>query len=432
MVMKRLFIIAAALACGFMLGSCGGSISPDGYANQGEKVAPQSAALSSYEQKAKLEEAGKALLAELDEEYWEDTADFFQALAEHFAELGEDAMGAFEEWSDDIEEAFEDRKIKGGKMTLKTTAALSKVPKGTFREVDEVFEFTPGGSAVKIMTYVDGLPVTITMTHGGESKAYEVESEHWKAGSDWDARYYDDEKVTESDETRLVKIPSWVNIEVKQTIIVRANWKVNIRFTDANNDGKIVLEEDNADIETELKAAGYTLHGTDKYYNKNGIAYSTETSTLSKGSKTLVTDAIEGSAEISGNKVKMPQKAKGAIDIMGLVQAKGTIDYAKGNEIDGRLDPSGSEEDYARLVSEMEECLDVSIYYDKKGGKQAWLGLEPFRNERNRSWSYRPVIRFADETSYVLGEFFNKDNFSSFLDALQSWQEDIAYYYGGY
>lgn len=434
---KRIVPIILSLGAAVAVISCTGanSISPEGYANQGDKEASERAALSSYEQKEKLEDTGKELLELLDEEYWEDTADFFQALAEHFAELDDDAMYAFEEWSEGIEDAMTERKIRGGKMTLKTTAALSKLQKGTFKEEDGVFEFSPGSGSLKVITYVNGKTVTITMTHGSESKAYEVESEHWEAKGDWDRRYYEDEEYTESDETGYVKIPSWINVEVKEGAAVRANWKANFRFTDADGDGKIVLEKDKADIDTEIKAAGYTAAASEKYYAQKGVSYCSANSSFYKGTKLLVTAAAEGSAEIEGDfedgyELSEPKKVKGAIDILGKVQAKGSINYEEARFLEDKLDPYDSEEKYARNLAKLEQCIDIAIYYDKKGGKQAWIGLEPFYNDRSGKWSYDTVVRFADGSSYTVDEFFNEDNFSSLLKAIESWQRDLEYYYG--
>lgn len=430
---KRIVTLIITLGVAALVHSCtsASNISPDGYANQGSKAASESAALSSYEQKEKLEDTGKELLDLLDEENWEDTAEFFQALAEHFAEMDEEAMEAFEDWSDDMEEAMEEHKVKGGKLTIKRTVALSKMQKGTFREVDGIFEFTPGIGGVKIITYVDGNTVTINMTHGPESKAYEVESENW----DTRRSYYEDEDYDESEEIVYVKIPSWINIEVREGATVRANWKANYKVTDADGDGRLVLEKDKIDIDTEVKAAGYTAAASEKYSVQKGVSYCSASSSFYKGAKLLVTAAAEGSAEIDGDydkgyEITEAKKVKGAIDILGQVQAKGTIDYEQARFLEENLDPYASEDKYAKDLAKLEKCMDVAIYYDKKGGKQAWLGLEPIYNERNGRWYYDVVVRFADDSSYSIEEFFSEDNFSSLLRAIESWERDLEYYYG--
>ena len=216
---------------------------------------------------------------------------------------------------------------------------------------------------------------------------------------------------------------------------MRANWKANFRFTDADGDGKIVLEKDKADIDTEIKAAGYTAAASEKYYAQKGVSYCSANSSFYKGTKLLVTAAAEGSAEIEGDfedgyELSEPKKVKGAIDILGKVQAKGSINYEEARFLEDKLDPYDSEEKYARNLAKLEQCIDIAIYYDKKGGKQAWIGLEPFYNDRSGKWSYDTVVRFADGSSYTVDEFFNEDNFSSLLKAIESWQRDLEYYYG--
>ena len=176
---RRIVTIIISLVAAAAVYSCtsANSISPEGYANQGSKTASESAALSSYEQKEKLEDTGKELLDLLDEENWEDTADFFKELAEHFAELDEDGMEAFEEWSEEMEDEIMDKKARGGKMTIKRTAAFSRIKKGTFKEDDGYFEFTPGGSSIKVITYVNGklevTPLEVTITADSDTKVYD-------------------------------------------------------------------------------------------------------------------------------------------------------------------------------------------------------------------------------------------------------------------
>ena len=248
-------------------------------------------------------------------------------------------------------------------------------------------------------------------------------------------RHFEGGDYTEWQEIYTVKFPSWLKIDITEGVTSRLSWKANFKFTDADGNGKIELEKDKAEIDTEIKAAGYTLAAQEKYYQEKGATCSSVSSALYRGSKLLVATALEGNGELEGDmeqgySMDSPRSVKAAVDVLGKVQAKGTIDYEQFEYLESKLDPYGSDRDYERTLSKMEQCLDIAIYYDKKGGRQAWLGLEPFYNERSHYWTYNPVIRFADDSSYMLDEFFNEDDFSALIRALDNWVESVDYYFG--
>ena len=433
--MKRFCLIVAAFAGLTLAFSCGkNAISADGYANQGAAISK--APISPQEQKEKIEQTGIEFMNMIDVDNWKSTADFLAALAAHFSELQEAnpyALDAFEDWAQEAEEAMRKGNVTGGKATIKTTVALSKVSKGTFTETDGEFEYSFGLSGVKIITYVDGETVTITITNGADGKEFEVSSNHWASEGDWDYEYFDGEDVTEIDETVCLKAPAWVNVEIKEGSRLRLGWKVNLNFSDSDGNGKLELEKDRAEIDTEVKFDDYVINASEKYYVQKGWAYTETASTLTKGGKLIVTEAFEGSGELVGNangrySVREPQAGKAAIDVLGKVQAKGTIDYAKMSEVLEELDPR-SEDDYVNGVEKMEKYMDVAVYYDRKPGRQAWIGLEPFYDEYNRAWTYSPVIRFADGTSYAYDEFFGSEEFEGLLNALNEWERSVQDYF---
>ena len=434
------FLLIAAI---FTLTACNkaaGGLSPDGYANQGTKIADKNSALSPYEQKQKLESTGKELVDEMDVDNWKSTAEFVRALGEHFEDVGEDnphAFDAFEDWSEEVEDALMSVKSRNAKMTMRVTYALSKLPKGKFVEDDGEFEFKEGGSNLQVVTNVDGAQVTIILTSGAESKEYEVYSENWKASNDWDKRYYEGEEYSEWNESVCVKIPSWINVEIKEGMTRRINWKASFSYTDADGNGKIELEKDKADVSTEIKFDNYTIAASEKYSSDKGTGHASASASVTRGAKKLVSAGAEADVEIDGDmedgyKGSAPKTAKGAVDVLGQVQAKGSIDFDKAKYVEQKIDPYADEKQYAKYMKELESCIDIAIYYDRKGGRQAWLGFEPMYNERYHEWEYTPVIRFADDSSYAIDEFFNADDFSSLIDALNDWAEDVAEYFGSY
>ena len=437
---KRIVILlVAALATVTACNKASGGLSPDGYANQGTKVADKNSALSPYEQKQKLEAAGKELVEEIDVDNWKATAEFMRALGEHFEELGDDspyAFDAFEDWSQEVEEAILTSKAKNGKMTMRYTYALSKLPKGTFKEEDGEFEFTEGGSNVKIITYVDGKTVTITITNGAESKEYEIIRWDYEGSElDWEMRHYEGGEYSEWHEIYSVKIPAWINIEVKEGAARRLNWKANFSYTDADGNGKIELEKDKADVSTEIKFDNYTLAASEKYSSDKGVGHASASASVYHGSKKLLAAGAESDVEINGGiednfSGSAPNTVKAAVDVLGQVQAKGTIDFERAKYVEQKIDRYADEEQYARSLKDLESCVDIAIYYDRKAGRQAWLGFEPLYDEWYHEWSYTPVIRFADDSSYGIDEFFNANDFSSLIDALNDWAQEVAEYFG--
>lgn len=437
---NRIVLLIMALLAITACNKASGGLSPDGYANQGTKPASKNAALSSYEQKERLEDAGKALIDELDVDNWKATADFVKALGDHFEELAmesDESFEAIEYWAEEVEDAMLNIKTRDAKMTFKVVYALSKMPKGRFVEEDGVFEFKEGGSNVQMITNVDGKKVTITLTNGAETKEYELWSEHWKAENDWERRYYDGESYTEWNETVSIKIPAWVNIEVKEGSTRHLNWKASFNVADTNGDGVLELEKDKANINTEIKFGDYTASASETYSASKGVGHGKAGMSVYRGSKMLVTMGVEGDVEIEGDmqdgyKDTEPKTVKAAVDVMGLVQAKGNIDYPKYKYFIDKVDPYASEEAFERSVQDLESCVDIAIYYDRKAGRQAWLGFEPMYNDYYGNRYYDPVVRFADETSYGLGEFFQAKDFSSLLDAMEDWVDSLEYYFSSF
>ena len=440
MIKRIAFVALAALFTVTACNKAAGGLSPDGYVNQGTKVADKNSALTPYEQKQKLEETGKELISEVEVDKWKSTAEFIRALGEHLQEVAEDddrAFDAFEEWSESIEDEMLYTKKRDSKLTMRVSYALSKLPKGTFKEDDGRFEFTEGGSDVKIITEVDGKAVTITLTNGAEGREYEVYSENWKAENDWQRRYYDGESYTEWDETVSIRIPAWVNVEVRDGAARRLNWRVNFNFTDTDGNTKVELEKDAAQVNTEFKFDDYTLSASSKYSSSNGTGYASESSAISRGSKVLVATGAETEVEIDGSiedgyKGTQDKTVKVALDVLGKVQAKGTVDFAKMEYYGDKIDRYADEEQFAKAVRNLESCTDIAIYYDRKAGRQAWYGLEPFYNDTYGYWSYSPVIRFADDSSYGVDEFFNEKSFSSLMNALDRWMEDVSDYFSAF
>lgn len=439
--LKRIICLTATLTAVVAVSSCtksGNNLSPEGYSNQGTAVATGNAVLTPFEQKEKIENVGTEFFDEIDIENWQSSADFFRRLSDHLASLGNanyHAFDAFETWSEEMEDYLVDGKIKDAKLTYKVTAALSSLQNGTFTEKDGAFEFKESGSNLKVVTFLDGKTVTITLTHGAESKLYEVYSEHWEAEYDWEREYWQGEEFTEADYSSYVKIPSWVNIEVKEGSAKRLNWKVNIDFTDSDNNGKISVEKDKAVIDTQIDSDGYSLYARESYWYEKGLGCSTVNTSIHKGSKLLLAAAAEGSASMTGSmdegyELGTPKTVKGAIDVLGELQAKGTVDYAQALYLMEKLDPYASQDDFNSAVAAIEKCLDVAIYYDKKQGRQAWLGLEPMYDEYYNQRYVEPVIRFSDGTSYGVDEFFNENDFRNLLKAMEAWENGIAEYFG--
>ena len=80
-------------------------------------------------------------------------------------------------------------------------------------------------------------------------------------------------------------------------------------------------------------------------------------------------------------------------------------------------------------MNQANELMNINLFYDGSSTTQAYVKLEPFREEGWYDdefwWEAEPVIYFYDGSSYSTFEtFFNEYDFDNVIDAFEELIED--------
>ena len=124
-------------------------------------------------------------------------------------------------------------------------------------------------------------------------------------------------------------------------------------------------------------------------------------------------------------------KAFVKLDVLGKLQVQGTITDVRGfvRKMEKAEDNETKESAFKSYVSQANELIDINLFYDGNSTIQAYVKLEPFREEGwydgETWWEAEPVIYFYDGSSYSsLEAFFNEYDFEDVIEAFEELIED--------
>lgn len=126
------------------------------------------------------------------------------------------------------------------------------------------------------------------------------------------------------------------------------------------------------------------------------------------------------------------KKAFVKLDILGKVQIQGTLSDVRkfADYLDAAAENDNNEKNYKSYINQANALMDVNLFYDGKGVKQAATKLEPFAEESwngRTYWESEPVIFFYDGTSYSTFEaFFNERDFKKTIDTFEKLIDNYA------
>ncbi len=104
------------------------------------------------------------------------------------------------------------------------------------------------------------------------------------------------------------------------------------------------------------------------------------------------------------------------LDVMGQVQVKGGIASIRGFLVAMLSADDSDEESFKAGLKEVNQMLDLKLYYDGSSTAAGWIMLQPYYDEEDEEWAAAPVICFASDNSvYPVGEFFSAENFPDVL-----------------
>ena len=88
-----------------------------------------------------------------------------------------------------------------------------------------------------------------------------------------------------------------------------------------------------------------------------------------------------------------------------------------------------NERRFKEYLNQINEKLDVGLYYNGSDKRQAYLEFEAFseydRYEDKDYWNFEPVMVFSDETRVSCEVFFDEDDFRKALDAFEELGDDF-------
>lgn len=104
------------------------------------------------------------------------------------------------------------------------------------------------------------------------------------------------------------------------------------------------------------------------------------------------------------------------LDVMGQVQLKGGIASIREFLITMMSADNSDEESYKAGIDQVNQKLDLKLYYDGSNTAAGWIMLQPYYDEEEEEWSVVPVICFTSDNSvYPVTEFFSAENFPDVL-----------------
>lgn len=104
------------------------------------------------------------------------------------------------------------------------------------------------------------------------------------------------------------------------------------------------------------------------------------------------------------------------LDVMGQVQVKGGIASIRGFLVAMLSADDSDEESFKAALEQVNQMLDLKLYYDGSNTAAGWIMLQPYYDEEDEEWAAAPVICFASDNSvYPVGEFFSAENFPDVL-----------------
>ena len=265
---------------------------------------------------------------------------------------------------------------------------------------------------------------TLSVTPSGNTKKVYM-------GEDWDengvyvgnGHYYWEEDVY----SNYVMVPEHIQVKLTQGNSTRAEVKVDIdqsQFVGPEYD----LSKDGVSTTATIKVEDYSL--TINRAMHSGSEGSAEVNgSMSKSGQVLV----EFSAKAINTKFNSHEElttggpVEAYVNILGQMQLRGTcsnvktfVDYLeKADDVSEETNGTA----YKNYINQANQLINAGIYFDNGKTQQASVKLMCFKDEYNGGryvyWYSEPGIYFDDNTSYAMGDYFNRDNFGSVIDMFE-------------
>ena len=240
-----------------------------------------------------------------------------------------------------------------------------------------------------------------------------------------------------------------VEVPEKVTIKITENGKsfadVTVDFIVSFSTSGVNLTKDCFLITTTIKIDEHELVLSNTGYNAS-VGKATAECTLKKGSKViwdmgfsgdvkvnLVTEEVDPETEYgyyddyTYPEFTMAKNAEIDIDILGQLQIKGScsniltlIDHVE------TLWETNSNSSAERAIDNMNNILDLGLYYDGASTKQADVVMDYYvvdEYDGEEWYDFEPILEFQDGSKYAFYEYFEEDAFDDTIDHFELWIE---------
>jgi len=396
-VFRLFFSLAVAVTLSMAATSCGDDNDSDAGKSGGSGGSESS--LSESQKKEYIDQTGRELVGKISAEDFRPITDLGQYVHDYLT----DSKNEVKVVNDFFESAFNLCTLEENKTYVKRLFAMAYF--------SAQFEYR-NGSWVKVGTeqnvlsfsFTDrnGQPCMAELTATGDEREMHAsffDTKDWHY--DYYAGYY---KTTEENH---VKVPSIITLKILQGNAILASINATLKVPA----GEFQYDSDAASTAIDATIMGYRVNLESEY---NGGKNAAIRLTVSKKGETLVSANASSNLRLDNNgEFISAGNANIVIDVLGKVQAKGTVDdINKVRDLVEGVGRNTSESEVKSRVEQVNQQVHLAVYFDGNDTRQAFIKTYPFYEKHSyyNTWKIEPVICFGDGTSYSTFEEFGNDS----------------------
>jgi hypothetical protein len=397
--LRLFFSLAVAVALSMAATSCGDDKDSDsGKSGDGGSQGTESG-LSESQKKEYIDQTGRELVGKINADDFRTITDLGQYVHDYLT----DSKNEVKVVNDFFESAFNLCTLEENKTYVKRLFAMAYF--------SAQFEYR-NGSWVKVGTeqnvlsfsFTDrnGQPCMAELTATGDEREMHAsffDTKDWHY--DYYAGYY---KTTEENH---VKVPSIITLKILQGNAILASINATLKVPA----GEFQYDSDAASTAIDATIMGYRVNLESEY---NGGKNAAIRLTVSKKGETLVSANASSNLRLDNNgEFISAGNANIVIDVLGKVQAKGTVDdINKVRDLVEGVGRNTSESEVKSRVEQVNQQVHLAVYFDGNDTRQAFIKTYPFYEKHSyyNTWKIEPVICFGDGTSYSTFEEFGNDS----------------------
>lgn len=397
--LKLLVVFAFAVTMSLSMTGCGGDDSSEGGNGGGGTVMTES------EQKEYIDVTGRELVNKINADDFKPITELATFVDENLTRTTTNRSSKTDAIEDFFEAAVDMCTLENTKEHIRRLFMMSKFSaEFSYRDGVWVKTGTPNNTLRFIFNDKNGQPCVAEAVGSGsevEVHASVFDDKHRR----YDYTYYSSYTLIE--ENRFM-VPEQVNVKLTRGNSVLVNIQVNINVSG----GEFKYNAGNASVSMDANIVGYRIALNRAYYN--GGSNAGVDVAVSKGGESLVKATVSANVRIDEDgEFLSAGNGKVDVDILGKVQAKGTIDdFNKIRDLDKQIDRESTEAEVKNVADQMNKQFNIGVYFNNNGKRQAYLQAYPFLKKKSyyERWEIQPVVCFGDGTSYSTFESLGDDS----------------------